>query len=120
MVGELAALRATQNGGRSAFLLPTKALVNEQFERFQRAYSVNRLCLRTTRASRPAGQHRVTRGERRGTASSLSVLLAATALDHIRYQQCISHLGRGTNPEVRTSTPMCTEWPIAGSTSRTD
>ena len=87
MVGELAALRATQNGGRSAFLLPTKALVNEQFERFQRAYSVNRLCLRTTRASRPAGQHRVTRGERRGTASSLSVLLAATALDHIRYQQ---------------------------------
>jgi ATP-dependent DNA helicase len=31
MVGELAALRATQNGGRSVFLLPTKALVNEQY-----------------------------------------------------------------------------------------
>jgi replicative superfamily II helicase len=38
MVGELAALRATQNGGRSVFLLPTKALVNEQYERFARVY----------------------------------------------------------------------------------
>jgi helicase len=38
MIGELAALRATQNGGRSVFLLPSKALVNEQFERFQRSY----------------------------------------------------------------------------------
>jgi replicative superfamily II helicase len=38
MVGELAALRATQHGGRSVFLLPTKALVNEQFERFQHTY----------------------------------------------------------------------------------
>ena len=38
MVGELAALRATQTGGRSVFLLPTKALVNEQHDRFSRLY----------------------------------------------------------------------------------
>src|SRR5207342_3444389 len=38
MVGELAAVRATQSGGRSVFLLPTKALVNEQYERFSRIY----------------------------------------------------------------------------------
>lgn len=38
MVGELAALKATQTGGRSIFLLPTKALVNEQHERFRRTY----------------------------------------------------------------------------------
>lgn len=38
MVGELAALKATQAGGRSVFLLPTKALVNEQYERFARTY----------------------------------------------------------------------------------
>lgn len=38
MIGELAALRATQVGGRSVFLLPTKALVNEQYERFKGAY----------------------------------------------------------------------------------
>ena len=38
MVGELAALRATQNGGRSVFLLPTKSLVNEQMEKFERTY----------------------------------------------------------------------------------
>jgi helicase len=38
IVGQLAALRATQNGGRSVFLLPSKALVNEQFEQFQRSY----------------------------------------------------------------------------------
>jgi helicase len=38
MVGELAALKATQAGGRSVFLLPTKALVNEQYERFSRVY----------------------------------------------------------------------------------
>jgi helicase len=38
MVGELAALRATQTGGRSVFLLPTKALVNEQHDRFTRMY----------------------------------------------------------------------------------
>lgn len=38
MVGELAALRATKSGGRSVFLLPTKALVNEQHDRFTRLY----------------------------------------------------------------------------------
>jgi replicative superfamily II helicase len=38
MVGELAALRATQTGGRSVFLLPTKALVNEQHDRFTSLY----------------------------------------------------------------------------------
>jgi helicase len=38
MIGELAALRATQNGGRSVFLLPTKALVNEQRDKFERLY----------------------------------------------------------------------------------
>ena len=38
MVGELAAINATQAGGRSVFLLPTKALVNEQYERFSRIY----------------------------------------------------------------------------------
>lgn len=38
MVGELAAINATQAGGRSVFLLPTKALVNEQYERFSRLY----------------------------------------------------------------------------------
>jgi helicase len=38
MIGELAALRATQVGGRSVFLLPTKALVNEQYDRFTAAY----------------------------------------------------------------------------------
>ena len=38
MVGELAALHATQTGGRSVFLLPTKALVNEQHDRFGSLY----------------------------------------------------------------------------------
>ncbi|MFL6125418.1 DEAD/DEAH box helicase [Actinophytocola sp.] len=38
MIGELAALKATQNGGRSVFLLPTRALVNEQYTRFRRTY----------------------------------------------------------------------------------
>lgn len=38
MIGELAALNAAQTGGRAMFLLPTKALVNEQYERFRRAY----------------------------------------------------------------------------------
>ena len=38
LIGELAAVRATQNGGRSVFLLPTKALVNEQQEKFERLY----------------------------------------------------------------------------------
>src|SRR6266511_1010664 len=38
MVGELAAVHAAQRGGRSVFLLPTKALVNEQYDRFRRIY----------------------------------------------------------------------------------
>ncbi len=38
MIGELAAIRAAQMGGRSVFLLPTKALVNEQYTRFSRTY----------------------------------------------------------------------------------
>lgn len=49
MIGELAALRATQNGGRSVFLLPTKALVNEQMEKFERVYSP--IGVRTIRAT---------------------------------------------------------------------
>lgn len=38
MLGELAALSACQRGGRSVFLLPTRALVNEQYDRFSRMY----------------------------------------------------------------------------------
>ena len=49
MIGELAALRATQNGGRSVFLLPTKALVNEQQDKFERLYGPSGV--RTVRAT---------------------------------------------------------------------
>jgi replicative superfamily II helicase len=49
MIGELAALRATQNGGRSVFLLPTKALVNEQHDKFDRLYGP--VGVRTIRAT---------------------------------------------------------------------
>jgi len=49
MIGELAALRATQNGGRSVFLLPTKALVNEQQDKFERLYGP--IGVRTIRAT---------------------------------------------------------------------
>lgn len=49
MIGELAALKATQTGGRSVFLLPTKALVNEQYDRFRRTY--NSIGVRTVRAT---------------------------------------------------------------------
>ena len=38
MIGELAAIRAAELGGRSVFLLPTRALVNEQYARFSRTY----------------------------------------------------------------------------------
>jgi replicative superfamily II helicase len=38
MIGELAAIRAAQLGGRSVFLLPTRALVNEQYSRFSSTY----------------------------------------------------------------------------------
>ena len=39
LIGELAALRAAEKGGRSVFLLPTKALVNEQRDKFDRLYA---------------------------------------------------------------------------------
>ncbi|MFE9187767.1 DEAD/DEAH box helicase [Micromonospora haikouensis] len=52
MVGELAAIRAAQVGGRSVFLLPTKALVNEQYDKFSVAYGP--LGLQTIRAT---GEH---------------------------------------------------------------
>ncbi|WP_328848535.1 DEAD/DEAH box helicase [Micromonospora zamorensis] len=38
MIGELAAVRAARQGGRSVFLLPTRALVNEQYAGFSRTY----------------------------------------------------------------------------------
>lgn len=49
MIGELAAVRAAQLGGRSVFLLPTRALVNEQYARFSRTYGP--LGLQTIRAT---------------------------------------------------------------------
>jgi helicase len=52
MVGELAAVRAAATGGRSVFLLPTKALVNEQYDRFTATYGP--LGLQTIRAT---GEH---------------------------------------------------------------
>ncbi|MFJ7212897.1 DEAD/DEAH box helicase [Amycolatopsis sp. NPDC098790] len=39
LVGELAALRAVADGGRAVFLLSTRALVNEQYDRFLETYS---------------------------------------------------------------------------------
>lgn len=52
MIGELAAIRASRTGGRSVFLLPTKALVNEQYDRFTATYAP--LGLQTIRAT---GEH---------------------------------------------------------------
>jgi len=52
LVGELAAIRAAHVGGRSIFLLPTKALVNEQYDKFSAAYGP--LGLQTIRAT---GEH---------------------------------------------------------------
>ncbi|WP_433221454.1 DEAD/DEAH box helicase [Dactylosporangium sp. CS-047395] len=49
MIGELAAIRAAQVGGRSVFLLPTRALVNEQYARFSRTYGA--IGLQTIRAT---------------------------------------------------------------------
>ena len=49
MIGELAAIRAAQQGGRSVFLLPTRALVNEQYARFSRTYGP--IGLQTIRAT---------------------------------------------------------------------
>lgn len=53
MIGEMAALRATQVGGRSVFLLPTKALVNEQYDRFKTTYEPSGV-----RVIRATGDHR--------------------------------------------------------------
>jgi hypothetical protein len=49
MVGELAAIRAAQVGARSVFLLPTRALVNEQYGKFSATYGP--LGLQTIRAT---------------------------------------------------------------------
>ncbi|MFG1879306.1 DEAD/DEAH box helicase [Sphaerisporangium sp. NPDC049003] len=49
MIGELAAIRTAQVGGRSVFLLPTRALVNEQYARFSRTYEP--IGLQTIRAT---------------------------------------------------------------------
>jgi replicative superfamily II helicase len=38
LIGELAALRSARSGGKTVFVLPTRALVNEQFERFVELY----------------------------------------------------------------------------------
>ncbi|MFJ3192928.1 DEAD/DEAH box helicase [Streptomyces griseoviridis] len=38
MIGELSAMRAVAEGKKAIFLLPTRALVNEQYERFRRIY----------------------------------------------------------------------------------
>jgi replicative superfamily II helicase len=55
MIGELAAVRAAEQGGRSVFLLPTRALVNEQYERFRRIYGP--LGLRVVHATGESGDH---------------------------------------------------------------
>ncbi|MFD9702116.1 DEAD/DEAH box helicase [Lentzea sp. NPDC059081] len=39
LVGELGALRSVADGGRAVFLLPTRALVNEQYDRFHSTYA---------------------------------------------------------------------------------
>ncbi|AIG77360.1 Hypothetical protein AJAP_22525 [Amycolatopsis japonica] len=49
LVGELAALYATTQNRKAVFLLPSRALVNEQYQRFQQAYTP--LGLRVVRAT---------------------------------------------------------------------
>jgi len=39
LIGELAALRCVADGGRAVFLLSTRALVNEQYDRFRETYA---------------------------------------------------------------------------------
>ncbi|MDI5976737.1 DEAD/DEAH box helicase [Amycolatopsis magusensis] len=39
LIGELAALRSVADGGRAVFLLSTRALVNEQYDRFRETYA---------------------------------------------------------------------------------
>ncbi|WP_214104477.1 DEAD/DEAH box helicase [Acrocarpospora catenulata] len=49
MIGEMAAIRSVAQGGRAVFLLPTRALVNEQYERFVMDYQTSGI--RTVRAT---------------------------------------------------------------------
>ncbi|WP_328914186.1 MULTISPECIES: DEAD/DEAH box helicase [unclassified Streptomyces] len=49
MVGELSAMRAVAEGKKAVFLLPSRALVNEQYERFRDLYGP--LGIRTIRAT---------------------------------------------------------------------
>ncbi|MEV4173834.1 DEAD/DEAH box helicase [Nonomuraea sp. NPDC049709] len=49
MIGEMAAFRSVAQGRRAVFLLPTRALVNEQYERFVKDYQA--VGIRTVRAT---------------------------------------------------------------------
>ncbi len=49
MVGEMAAMRAVAEGGKAVFLLPSRALVNEQYENFRALYGS--LGIRVVRAT---------------------------------------------------------------------
>ncbi|MEU6354951.1 DEAD/DEAH box helicase [Streptomyces sp. NPDC047072] len=55
MVGELSAMRAVSEGKNAVFLLPTRALVNEQYERFKRVYGP--LGIRVIRATGELRDH---------------------------------------------------------------
>jgi hypothetical protein len=55
LIGELAAIRAAHAGGRSVFLLPTRALVNEQYARFDKIYAP--LGLQVIRATGETADH---------------------------------------------------------------
>ncbi|MFF9314864.1 DEAD/DEAH box helicase [Streptomyces sp. NPDC014748] len=55
MVGELSALRAVAQGKKAVFLLPTRALVNEQYEKFREDY--HPLGVRTIRATGELRDH---------------------------------------------------------------
>ncbi|SMF38920.1 DEAD/DEAH box helicase [Streptomyces sp. Amel2xC10] len=69
MVGELSAMRAVAEGRRAVFLLPTRALVNEQYEKFQRIYEP--LGIRVIRAT---GELRNQQPELLGGQYELAVL----------------------------------------------
>ncbi|WFF08713.1 DEAD/DEAH box helicase [Micromonospora sp. WMMD1076] len=55
LVGELAAVRAKQAGKRSVFLLPSRAMVNEQYDRFRQMYEP--LGITTVRATGELRDH---------------------------------------------------------------
>ncbi|MGW7551953.1 DEAD/DEAH box helicase [Streptomyces rimosus] len=55
MVGELSAMRAVTEGKKAVFLLPTRALVNEQYEKFRCLYGS--LGIRTIRATGELRDH---------------------------------------------------------------